>query len=139
MQPVLALGRLGKMQGVTWQVVGFQHRVGRPVGNHEDDESFGWSEYLLFNEQRGFSFLVDSEDGWSLLRPTSGAPQQKRSRPNHASYLGTSYRLKYSYDAETNYVAGEFYWPVQRGQKSFKPRLCERPESVDVPSEPPPS
>src|SRR6185369_3194688 len=36
-----------------------------------------------------------------------------------ASYLGTRYELKYSYEAETSYVAGEFYWPVQRGQKSF--------------------
>ncbi len=115
-QPLIALGRLGRMQGVSWQVVGFQHRIGRVAG---DDESFGWNEYLLFNEQRGFSFLVDSEEGWSLLRPATGAPQLRRSHANSARYLGTTYRLKYSYDAETSYVAGEFYWPVQRGQKSF--------------------
>ena len=36
-----------------------------------------------------------------------------------ASYLGTNYALKYSYTAETNYVCGEFYWLVQRGQKTF--------------------
>jgi hypothetical protein len=32
--------------------------------------------------------------------------------------MGTTYRLKYSYEAETNYVCGEFYWPVTRGQKT---------------------
>ena len=124
-QPSIALGRVGRMQGVSWQVVGFQHRIGRVAGAADDDddddgdESFGFSEYLLFNEQRGFSFLVDAEEGWSLLRPATGAPRMRRSNDRVASYLGTSYRLKYSYDAETSYVAGEFYWPVQRGQRSF--------------------
>jgi hypothetical protein len=33
--------------------------------------------------------------------------------------LGTTYTLQYSYEAETTYVAGEFYWPVVRGQKTF--------------------
>ena len=114
-QPLIRLGSEGRMQGVAWQVVGFQHRMGRAAG---DDESFGWSEYLLFNDKRGFSFLVDSDEGWSLLRPTTGAPQLQRRHANSASYLGTSYRLKYSYDATTDYVAGEFYWPVRRGQKT---------------------
>ena len=114
-QPLIRLGSEGRMQGVAWQVVGFQHRMGRAAG---DDESFGWSEYLLFNDKRGFSFLVDSDEGWSLLRPTTGAPQLKRHNTNSASYLGTSYQLKYSYDATTDYVAGEFYWPVRRGQKT---------------------
>jgi len=36
-----------------------------------------------------------------------------------ASYLGTTYKLQYAYRAETTYVAGEFYWPVERGHKSF--------------------
>ena len=35
-----------------------------------------------------------------------------------ATYLGTQYRLTSTYQAETNYVAGEFYWPVERGQKT---------------------
>ncbi|MEP6559304.1 MAG: DUF4178 domain-containing protein [Burkholderiales bacterium] len=123
-QPSIRLGTEGRMQGVSWQVVGFQHRMGRAAG---DDESFGWSEYLLFNGQRGFSFLVDSEEGWSLLRPTTGAPQLKRRNANSASYLGTAYELKYSYDATTDYVAGEFYWPVQRGQRTFNRDFANGP------------
>lgn len=115
-RPSIALGTRGSLQGAQWQVVGFQHRMGRAP---DDDESFGWSEYLLFNDQRGFSFLVDSEEGWSLLRTATGAPQMNRRNSSSASYLGTTYRLKYSYEAETDYVAGEFYWPVSRGQKTF--------------------
>jgi hypothetical protein len=33
-------------------------------------------------------------------------------------YLGVRYQLKESYKAETTYVAGEFYWQVERGQKT---------------------
>ena len=62
--------------------------------------------------------MVDSEEGWSLVRPTTGAPSMTSSEARSASYMGTTYTLKYSYEAETNYVCGEFYWPVQRGQKT---------------------
>ena len=112
--PLIALGSSGRLQGVDWQVVGFQHRSGREAG---DDESFGWSEYLLYHRARGFAFLVDAEDGWSLVRPTTGAPaiaQDGRS----ASYLGQRYALRSHYQAETDYVLGEFYWPVQQGQRT---------------------
>ncbi|MES2947340.1 MAG: DUF4178 domain-containing protein [Pseudomonadota bacterium] len=111
-QPLIPLGSVGQLQGVHWQVVGFQHRMGVAPG---DDEHFGWSEYLLYNQKKGFTFLVDSEEGWSLVRPTTGAPSLSGSS---ASYMGTDYTLKYTYSAETNYVCGEFYWLVQRGQKT---------------------
>jgi endogenous inhibitor of DNA gyrase (YacG/DUF329 family) len=115
-EPLIPLGTLGQLQGVQWQVVGFQHRTGHEPG--DADESFAWDEYLLFNRQRGFIFLVDSQEGWSVVKPTTGAPALS-SGEQSASYLGTRYQLKYSYQAETTYVAGEFYWPVERGQKSF--------------------
>ena len=108
--PLIALGSTGQLQGVSWQVVGFQHRMGHEPG---DDEWFGWDEYLLYNRQRGFVFLVDSTEGWSLLKPATGAPQVGAG--TRADYLGKSYSLKESYQSQVEYVAGEFYWQVQRG------------------------
>ena len=118
--PVIALGTQAQLQGKTWQVVGFQHRMGQEPDNGDGgaDEQFGWSEYLLFNAQRGFQFLVDAEDGWSLVKPTTGAPVLAAGGQS-AAYLKTTYQLQYAYQAETTYVAGEFYWPVERGHKSF--------------------
>lgn len=114
-RPLIALGKTGQLQGVAWQVLGFQHRMGEVPG---EDEQFGWSEYLLYNRQRGFSFLVDSEEGWSLVRPlTGGANLSKDGR--HATAQGKQYQLQYSYKATTSYVAGEFYWRVERGQQTF--------------------
>ena len=113
--PLIPLGSTGQLQGVHWQVVGYQHRLGHEPG---DDEHFGWNEYLLYQRKRGFIFLVDSEEGWSIVKPTTGAPTYADGAST-ASYLGTTYQLKSSYEAQTSYVAGEFYWPVERGQASF--------------------
>ena len=115
-QPIIALGSTGQFQGKSWQVVGFQHRMGTEPD--DTDEHFGWSEYLLYNAQRGFQFLVDAEDGWSLVKPTTGVPTLAKTGQS-ATYLGATYKLLYAYRAETTYVAGEFYWPVERGHKSY--------------------
>ncbi len=114
-QPLIPLGSTGLLQGVQWQVVGFKHRMGFEPSDPE--EHFGWEEYLLYNAKRGFTFLVDSTEGWSIVKPATGAPVVS-SNGQSASYLGTSYTLKESYNAETNYVLGEFYWQVSRGQKT---------------------
>jgi ribosomal protein S27E len=114
-QPLIPLGSTGLLQGVQWQVVGFQHRMGFEPS--DPDEHFGWEEYLLYNAKRGFTFLVDSTEGWSLVKPATGAPVVS-SNGQSASYLGTAYLLKESYNAETHYVLGEFYWQVSRGQKT---------------------
>jgi hypothetical protein len=113
--PMIPLGSQGPLQGVVWQVVGFQHRMGTEPS--DPDEQFGWEEYLLYNAKRGFTFLVDSTEGWSVVQPCTGAPVLS-DKQQTASYLGSRYQLKESYNAETTYVAGEFYWQVSRGQKT---------------------
>ena len=63
--PLIPLGSQGPMQGVVWQVVGFQHRMG---GDPSDpDEHFGWQEYLLYNATRGFIFLVGATAGQGVV------------------------------------------------------------------------
>ena len=94
-------------------MVGFQHRMGTDPA--DADEPFGWSEYLLYNRKRGFTFLVDATDGWSVVKPSTGVPVMAEGGKS-ATYLGQRYQLKENYKAETNYVAGEFYWQVVRGQ-----------------------
>ncbi len=111
---LIPLGSIGQLQNVAWQVVGFQHRLGTDPS--DADEHFGWSEYLLYNKKRGFVFLVDAEDGWSLVKPVTGAPKMASSNATSVVHLGVRYTLKERYTAKTTYVAGEFYWRVERGQ-----------------------
>lgn len=115
-KPAIPLGREGTLDGLKWQVVGFQRRTGRGLGEDEDD-SFDWDEYLLYNQKAGFSFVVDSEDGWSTGRVINGAPKLNKSGTT-ATYLQRKYQRDYAYLAETQYAEGEFYWPVFKGQKS---------------------
>jgi ribosomal protein S27AE len=107
--PTIPLGTQALFQNSQWQVVGFQHRMG--VTSQDPDEHFGWSEYLLYNPKKGFSFLVESTEGWSWVKPTTGAPKSF----NHGAgvqYLGKSYSRTETYKASTLFVLGEFYWRV---------------------------
>lgn len=114
-RPQIPLGRIGHLQGLDWQVVGFQRRRGRELGEEDDTETFEWDEYLLYNAKAGFSFVVDSEDGWSTARVVSGIPKLSKSGGT-ATYLRQQYARESAYLAETLYAEGEFYWPVGQGQ-----------------------
>ncbi len=117
--PLVPMGTTGRLlvdgQVGDWQVVGYQERCDVPAPGSDDETTF-WREYLLYNRQRGFAFLVDAEDGWSVVRPITGVP----SLPGRgkASYQGADYREQYTYRARTTYVLGEFYWQVTRDQRS---------------------
>ncbi len=96
---------------VAWQVVGYQERCDVPADS-DDDTSF-WREYLLYQRTEGFAFLVDSDEGWSLVRPITGAPALAGQR---AVWQGTTYTQQFSYPAKVTWVQGEFYWRVQRDE-----------------------
>jgi hypothetical protein len=92
-----------------WQIVGFLQRQ-----TSEDGETFPWREYLLFNREQGFAFLVDSSEGWSLVRVLTGSPQVVG---QSVRWQDRTYRLKERYTATTTRVLGEFYWRVQRNEQ----------------------
>lgn len=118
-EPQIALGSTGSLAfgggtPVPWQVVGYQERCDIPEPGDDDETTF-WREYLLYNRTEGFVFLVDAEDGWSLVRPLTGAPAAAGST---VSWQGRSYRRKYAYAARTTYVLGEFYWQLKRDERA---------------------
>jgi hypothetical protein len=119
LEPLIALGSRGALSvggpPVTWQVVGYQERHNVPAS--PEDEAWFWREYLLYEAKEGFAFLVDAQDGWSLVQPVTGAPRPLR---DQVQWQGTTYRQKEgSYTALTSYVLGEFYWPVRKGQRTL--------------------
>lgn len=118
-EPLIPLGRsgmlaLGSSGELPWQVVGYVERCSEPEGG--DDEQSFWREYLLYNRQAGFAFLVDAEDGWSWVRPLTGAPTLSGST---ARWQGARYHKLYDYVGRITYVLGEFYWKLERGQRTF--------------------
>lgn len=114
-EPPIPLGRTGRFaidkggERLPWQVVGFLERC--TLG---DEEQYFWREYLLFNRQQGFAFLVDSDEGWSLVRVLTGAPELQGAS---VLWQGQPFHLKESYSAATTHVLGEFYWKVRRDER----------------------
>ena len=116
-EPGIALGTVGTLAlggaPQRWQVVGYVERC--EVPDDPDDERVFWREYLLYHASEGFAFLVDADDGWSWAVPITGVPQ---GAGDSVRWRGTTYRKLYDYRGETIYVLGEFYWKVERGQRS---------------------
>ncbi len=117
-EPALPIGRTGSLAitsgaaPLDWQIVGYMERM-ELMG--AGDEAEAWREYLLYNRIEGFAFLVDGNDGWSVVRTLTGAPQV---RGDTAVWYGTTYRRRWTYSSETTYVLGEFYWRVEARQRT---------------------
>lgn len=120
LEPLIPLGKSGTLSvsggaSKPWQVVGYQERCDIPESS-EDEQSF-WREYLLYNKIEGFAFLVDTEDGWSLVRPITGAP--KPASGGAVEWQGRVFKKRWTYSAKVTYVLGEFYWQVQREERAL--------------------
>jgi hypothetical protein len=114
--PLIPLGRTGTLaldgeKPQAWQVVGYQERCDIP--EDADDEQSFWREYLLYNRLAGFAFLVDTREGWSLVRTLTGAPTPARDAG--VTWQNRAYTQRWLYSAQTTHVLGEFYWPVRLG------------------------
>jgi Domain of unknown function (DUF4178) len=116
-EPPIPIGRTGKLAvgeatdpKLPWQVVGFLERCTRP---DEEGEQYFWREYLLYNRTQGFAFLVDSGDGWSVVRVLTGAPEPVGAG---VRWQGQQFNLQERYEAITTHVLGEFFWRVKRDE-----------------------
>ena len=119
MEPGIPLGRTGTLPipsgapALPWQVVGYMERM--ELMGSASDEAEAWREYLLYNRSEGFAFLVDTNEGWSVVRVLTGAPEV---RGDQATWYGTRYQRRWTYTSQNTYVLGEFYWKVEANQQT---------------------
>jgi hypothetical protein len=119
MEPGIPLGRTGTLPipsgaaALPWQVVGYMERI--ELMSAGSDEAEAWREYLLYNRNEGFAFLVDTNEGWSVVRVLTGVPEV---RGDQATWYGTRYQRRWTYTSENTYVLGEFYWKVEAHQRT---------------------
>lgn len=119
-EPLIPLGSIGRLQlgagagakVLPWQVVGYAERC--EVDGGDDEQTF-WREYLLYHREHGFAFLVDAQDGWSWAVPITGVPEKFG---DSVKLNGVLYKKLYDYTGQTTYVLGEFYWQLQRNQRT---------------------
>lgn len=116
-EPQIPLGTVGTLalgtpQSLPWQVVGYLERCDLPEPGSDDEQTF-WREYLLYHPTEGFVFLVDTEEGWSWVRPLTGVPVVQGDR---ATWAGVRHAQRWHYRAKTVHVIGEFYWRIRRDE-----------------------
>ena len=111
-QPTVPLGSRGKIGGTQFEVIGFQVRA-----VDSGDDSYSWSEYLLFNPYQGFRYITEYNGHWNFVQVQTALPEPANARGRPAWRLGgRTYPAFDSMTAETSYVLGEFPWRVQVGE-----------------------
>jgi len=123
-KPKIPLGSTGTLAihggaALPWQVVGFSVKHAR---TEDASENFNWHDYLLYNRDEGFAFLIDSDDGWVLYRTLTDVPSVISD--DRALWNGVRYTRSDSYQAEVRYVEGEFYWRLTRGKRAGTTDYC---------------
>lgn len=106
----LALGARGQL-GVEYTIIGIM-RCEVP----DDDEEPEWTEYLLFNPERGYHWLVETDDGWQRVTVSDEWPSEVGIAS--CKFRGMTWPQKYTYNARVKAVFGAFNWRVRRGDET---------------------
>ncbi|WP_373740292.1 DUF4178 domain-containing protein [Neisseria sp.] len=119
----LPIGKTGRLNGIEYTVIGavryaetdaqetFDAMYGGKAHNLPPEGS--WNEYLLYNTQKGFRWLVEAEDGWSMSETLETWPRLDRNgQPQGLSKL-------YDYGGVVAVAAGAFYWRVKSGDLNY--------------------
>jgi len=109
-QPVIPLGSTGDVPEGKMTVIGAMQR-----SVTIDGVTYFWSEYLLYNPQIGFRWLVNSDDHWNYVRAVP--PGEVTESAKYAHYSGMNYKIFQDAEARVEYVFGEFYWKVEVGEQ----------------------
>ena len=105
---LILLGSQGTLFGDDYLVIGFLRRFALYEGS-----TYPWSEYLLYNQNIGYRWLIHNDGHWAFAEP---APGHLTRSGNSVQYDGDNFAV---YDRGTAYVRsvmGEFYWRVEVGE-----------------------
>ena len=108
-QPVIPIGTTGEVPEGKMTVIGAMTRSVTIEGT-----KYFWAEYLLYNPQIGFRWLVHSDEHWNYVY--AAPPGEVVESPKSVSFRGKNYRIFQDAPAVVESVMGEFYWKVAAGE-----------------------
>jgi hypothetical protein len=131
-EPLIPLGRTGRLHGKKWTVYGHLIRSVTFEG-----ERYEWAEYLLRGEAgEGYRWLVCSDGHWSWVEPVH-AGDVLSDGPSGVRLGGERFAHYQSASARVDALRGEFYWKVALGERVgtadfiHPPRMLSREASAD--------
>jgi hypothetical protein len=124
LQPTIPVGTIGTFSEGKMTVLGF---IVRSV---TFDRDYFWNEYLLYNPQTGFRWLVESDNQWSYVK--SVPPGDVTDRRRTVAYRGVDFRIFQDTTATVRQVVGEFYWKVTTGDQVRAIDYVRPPEILTV-------
>lgn len=107
----LQAGETLTIEGLAWRVMGWL-RCGVPADVSEPE----WFEYLLYAPQAGFSWLVETRQGWQRARVLDAWPESFSATA--ATLAGQAFVRRYLYVAEVRQVVGAFPWQARAGDRT---------------------
>ena len=122
-QPVIPLGTSGEVPEGKMTVIGAMMRSVTIEGT-----TYFWSEYLLYNPQIGFRWLVHSDDHWNYVQAVP--PGEVLEGAGKASFRGKSFKIFQDSPATVENVLGEFYWKVEAGESVAAVDYVRPPEML---------
>ena len=109
-QPLIPLGSTGDVPEGKMTLIGAMARSVTIEGTQ-----YFWSEYLLYNPQVGFRWLVHSDNHWNYVMAVP--PGEVVESEKSATYKGKHYKIFQDAPAKVEVVLGEFYWKVETGEQ----------------------
>jgi ribosomal protein S27E len=104
----LELGATGKLGNQEFTVIGAMRRA--------DDEGTEWTEYLLYGPRAGFTWLVETDEGWSRANALDDWPVWNNG--GSATHDKAEFEKLYEYESTVRYAAGAFNWRVAVGDRT---------------------
>jgi hypothetical protein len=118
--PVIPLHARGTIRGTEYQVVGYMEK--------EDDESFQWREYTLYNPVYGYTFLSEYNGHWIFLKEMADAPVIVSHRTMAYYYDGKTFKIFNRYRYKLVDCRGEFPGDVFDNKKPDCKEFIAPPE-----------
>jgi uncharacterized protein (DUF983 family) len=106
----IELGATAKINNQDFTIIGMMRRA--------DDEGTQWNEYLMYGTRAGFSWLVETDEGWSGANVMSEWPAWYTPGSPTVTVDKSQFSRLYDYGSVVTFAAGAFNWRVNLGDRT---------------------